>query len=195
MYTLQGHSGAANSASFSLDGGFFASAADDAIVMVWRTNFDGLPTNDNHLESGNPVPAIDSAARPTSPPAGGPIGKSPKSRRPSPSRPAPARPIAMVSMRVEPEEPMSAPYQVTILMPRVLLYMSDAYHIPKLHQDIFARVFCQMNSRIKRLRKIPLILTGQHSRRPQLCQSCLWPCCRQSFEQYNQPGDSMPGWL
>ena len=96
MYTLQGHSGAANSASFSLDGGFFASAADDAIVMVWRTNFDGLPTNDNHLESGNPVPAIDSAARPTSPPAGGPIGKSPKSRRPSPSRPAPARPISNV---------------------------------------------------------------------------------------------------
>jgi WD40 repeat protein len=41
LYTLQGHTGAANAVGFSATGEYFASGSSDEIVMVWKTNFDG----------------------------------------------------------------------------------------------------------------------------------------------------------
>ena len=41
LYTLHGHRGGARAAAFSADGALFVSGGDDAIAMLWRTNFDG----------------------------------------------------------------------------------------------------------------------------------------------------------
>lgn len=42
LFTLQGHTGAVNSARFSSDGHFFASGGADQMVMVWKSNLYGV---------------------------------------------------------------------------------------------------------------------------------------------------------
>ena len=42
LFTLHGHTGAANSARFSSNGTFLASGGSDQLVMVWRSNLVGL---------------------------------------------------------------------------------------------------------------------------------------------------------
>jgi centriolar protein POC1 len=44
LFTLQGHTGAVNSARFSSDGHFFASGGADQMVMVWKSNLYGVAT-------------------------------------------------------------------------------------------------------------------------------------------------------
>lgn len=38
MYTLYGHEGAAMATQFSPSGDYFASAGQDSVVMVWKSN-------------------------------------------------------------------------------------------------------------------------------------------------------------
>lgn len=40
LYTLYGHEGPAYSAAFSPFGDYFATGGKDAIVQVWKSNFD-----------------------------------------------------------------------------------------------------------------------------------------------------------
>ena len=111
MYTLQGHAAAANSAVFSPNGDFFASAADDAIVMVWRTNFDRVSpgsVTEAPVETENRAPVEE---RPKTAPAKSRSTAFKKSRRPSSGRPAPPVPSAPSTKApaAAPKAPPAAP--------------------------------------------------------------------------------------
>jgi WD40 repeat protein len=67
LKTIKGHSGPVNTSKFSSDGHFFVSGGADQLVMVWKSNLNGVLNNSDEA----PVIEWGQGSRPRSSPSPG----------------------------------------------------------------------------------------------------------------------------